>query len=124
VQRETAPKGHDQCALCHEPHYGAVAAAKTCASCHELAPDPHTKSGDCRSCHAPHGPSAQPRACASCHQEKSGLHREAGHADCKACHRPHQPSIDRSRATCDRCHQLPDHEPNVKTCVGCHPFRE
>ena len=125
-EQRTAPKGHDECAKCHEPHSGKIAEAKRCESCHAQPVNIHTKAGDCRSCHAPHGPEqpVSPADCStSCHTSLPELHRDRGHAECATCHAPHEPAPRKDRALCDSCHDLPNHEPRVATCVGCHPFR-
>lgn len=122
-QHRTAPEGHRECMLCHEPHSGVATRGKDCVACHDRPADIHTKAGRCQTCHAVHGAKAKPPACQSCHSVESGLHLEEGHGECRDCHQPHVKYPRRDRGLCDRCHDLPDHEPEVTTCVGCHPFR-
>ncbi len=124
-EQRSAPHGHDQCVRCHEPHSGRIQAGKTCQSCHQKPDNIHTPAGDCETCHAPHGPERKvsPPSCVSCHSSLPELHRDPGHAHCVGCHQPHEKEPRRDRDLCDRCHTLPDHEPKVSTCVGCHPFR-
>jgi hypothetical protein len=131
-EQSTAPKGHQACTSCHEPHDGKRKVA--CGSCHanEQA-SAHAKApGSCNACHRPHGPNgvASPPACGSCHAPASlpGLHRVVpaaggGHASCTTCHSSHGPTR-ADRATCTSCHQdKRDHQPEAKVCNGCHVFR-
>lgn len=123
AEQRSAPKGHDRCTDCHEPHSGRT--AKSCQTCHQQPVNVHTKAGDCGSCHAPHGPDRRvsPASCTSCHTALPQLHKDRGHAKCASCHEPHEQAPRRDRALCESCHSLPNHEPKVATCVGCHPFR-
>jgi hypothetical protein len=125
VERRSAPEGHRQCVNCHEPHSGRILPAATCESCHVQPVNIHTEAGDCSTCHAAHGPEkpVSPANCSTCHSSLPELHAEPKHRDCATCHRPHEKAPRRDRALCDACHRLPNHEPKVATCVGCHPFR-
>ncbi|MBE7450013.1 MAG: hypothetical protein HS111_14265 [Kofleriaceae bacterium] len=124
----TAPRGHQRCADCHEPHGGERRPAATCASCHAgPARTGHGPKVACESCHRAHGPSgpATPPTCASCHPAatRPGLHRAKGHDRCESCHRAHEARPRADRATCSTCHTgIANHEPGATSCIACHPF--
>jgi len=126
-QIETMTAGHETCGECHRPHEATI--ETTCKDCHEQKwTSRHTTDGrDCDSCHRSHGPDgpAEPKACDTCHDESLPLlHQHEGHSDCADCHDFHDRVADRARSAClSACHQdLTDHEPEAKSCVGCHPF--
>jgi predicted CXXCH cytochrome family protein len=134
VEEATAPKGHQLCANCHEPHSGEHLAKATCASCHEnKTTGPHaTVAGGCPTCHRPHGAAkvnlgpAAPPACATCHDVKElpALHSIPAHAACANCHSSHDgPRADRATCT-SSCHtDRKTHQPQAPVCSGCHVFR-
>lgn len=130
-EASSAPGDHQTCANCHEPHGGTQSGSTKCATCHaDKAGGNHkTVKGGCLTCHAPHagtGSPAKPPTCTSCHSDRSklpGLHQKQGHEDCANCHTSHgAPRGD--RASCTTCHKdRADHEPQSKTCNGCHVFK-
>ncbi len=138
----TAPKGHAECRNCHDKHSGAMIVGKTnpmaspagfkafCLTCH--APKAKEQHGDvpggCANCHRAHGPTgpATPPACTSCHTKATlpGLHATHSYANCASCHGGHTPPS-ATRETCTKgCHEAKKtHQPEAKTCTGCHVFR-
>jgi hypothetical protein len=125
----SAPKGHADCAKCHEKHTFKAPEVTKCATCHSDRIGVHSKNvkGSCLTCHRPHGPLgvASPPACLSCHDRGKlpSLHQKSGHAKCTACHSSHKgPNGDRK--TCTACHKdRANHEPDSPTCLGCHVFK-
>jgi hypothetical protein len=134
----TAPPGHTDCRTCHEPHGGRmIAAAARCEQCHA----PQAKGNHagirngCNACHRPHGPDgpATPPTCTSCHAPARlpNLHKIAQHGTCGSCHTSHETAPREDRRTCaaSGCHAtaegkpIAQHQPEAKSCVGCHPFR-
>jgi hypothetical protein len=127
TENRTAPAGHKACASCHVPHTGARKVE--CASCHlaEKKGRHGDLDGGCQTCHRPHGPGgkASPPTCLTCHQRAKlpGLHAVGKHDRCSACHDQHETAARSDRANCSTCHQnLANHEPDAKSCKGCHPF--
>lgn len=94
----SSPPGHQECATCHEPHQGRVAAHQQCTSCHVMNELPGL--------HRLPEPFETP-----------------GHNDCTACHDIHESRARADRATCMTCHKdIAEHEPDAKRCTGCHTF--
>ena len=124
---------HSSCESCHTGTTHELEGPVSCASCHEeilsASPEGHQ---DCASCHEPHGGAvAAASSCTSCHESAGlpGLHRipddprSTGHADCGTCHNVHDTFVRADRASCMECHDnIADHEPDAKTCTGCHTF--
>ncbi len=133
----SAPKGHAKCGACHDSHSGSLlasgkptTAATICSTCHgDKTKTAHGSiAGGCGSCHRPHGPSgpASPPACTTCHATNKlpGLHASPTHAgNCTKCHGGHTPTrADRTTCT-STCHQnMKAHQPEAKSCMGCHIF--
>jgi hypothetical protein len=128
-EQASAPKGHQACLGCHEPHSGSHLPKATCASCHaDKTGGPHDalKNG-CATCHRAHGPAGipAPPACTTCHTDKPlpALHTVTAHKDCATCHSPHKSKVP-DRATCTgTCHaDRKGHQPQAQVCTGCHAF--
>jgi hypothetical protein len=93
-----SPKGHRDCATCHEPHGGTVSAQTKCSGCHKAAELP------------------------GLHRIPNAL-QSVGHTECTACHDIHEAKVRADRATCMTCHEdIANHEPDAKRCTGCHTF--
>lgn len=124
----TMTQGHEDCASCHEPHSGI--SQEGCLDCHEAQhrAGPHaTTSTDCGQCHRPHGPGgvAEPMACVACHDQRlPALHSIVEHQACADCHEFHVDRDRRDRAGCvESCHrEHSNHEPDARSCTGCHIF--
>jgi len=124
----TMTQGHENCASCHEPHSGV--SQEECSDCHaeKDRTGPHANtSTECGQCHRAHGPKgvAEPLGCVVCHdQVLPALHAIVEHQVCGDCHEFHTARDRYDRAGClEPCHSEQfAHEPDARSCTGCHVF--
>ncbi len=123
----SATGGKHGCTNCHDTHQKPGIAAAACARCH--APEvagakqrgvTHSK---CNNCHKPH--KFARTTCQTCHNAVDTLaaHADKSHGKCSNCHPSHAKST-YPPADCLTCHKdMAQHNPNAKTCIGCHLFK-